>query len=521
MFLKIGINMFSILSKNLADMGFYINLDQSAERRDFIEKQIKKFDISGLNRFSALTDDMINYACTKSHRSIFKYCLQNDIDSIFIAEDDFEIYSRIKIHDICELDFKDTLYSLPSIDKYDVIMFGCNPKKPLIPIGHNLAINSNSTGAWAYVIKKRAMRYILDHYNYEQDYFAIDNILPQLNYKGFQTVVTIPQIIHHRDGILSTLQPHIGTTRYSNWITGNWSKYLYEKMPSNIKDYESLTSCLTNNYEIEKKISILITGHSVEGWLTYLRYLLFSIPKLLLNCRFIICYDNFTNDDKFELGKYFRDYDEIIEHPHIEYITGGLISSLKKGLETIQTDYFLWLEHDWVFLDDSIDWNSLVKVFDKYSFVNSVWFNKDDNNMRGFDICDDLDGSTSPYEIDNRISELPMITTCRWSNNPVLMRTSKMKEWFEKYVTNEYVDKINQGSHNIEENLIPSYRNEILINGWKNIKDNWGTYLYGDLGTGPYVAHTDASRRYQHHSKSQPEINGEKYMKNNPLPPLN
>ena len=65
--------------------------------------------------------------------------------------------------------------------------------------------------------------------------------------------------------------------------------------------------------------------------------------------------------------------------------------------------------------------------------------------------------------------------------------------------------------------MIPHYRNLIREFGWNNIKDDWGTYLYGNIGDGPFVGHTDASRRYQGHSKSQPEINGEEYINNNPL----
>ena len=65
--------------------------------------------------------------------------------------------------------------------------------------------------------------------------------------------------------------------------------------------------------------------------------------------------------------------------------------------------------------------------------------------------------------------------------------------------------------------MIPTYRKIISENRWDDIKDNWGTFLYGNLGEGPYVGHTDASRRYQGSSKSTPEINGEEYIKNNPL----
>ena len=94
---------------------------------------------------------------------------------------------------------------------------------------------------------------------------------------------------------------------------------------------------------------------------------------------------------------------------------------------------------------------------------------------------------------------------------------SKFKDWYYNIINNEHVDKINQGRHNVEETMIPHYREQIRPFGWENIKDEWGTYLYGNINEGPYVGHTDASKRYQGHNKSAPEINGEEYIKNNPL----
>jgi hypothetical protein len=98
-----------------------------------------------------------------------------------------------------------------------------------------------------------------------------------------------------------------------------------------------------------------------------------------------------------------------------------------------------------------------------------------------------------------------------------MFRYSKYKEWYNKIVKNEFVGISHQGPHNVEESIIPYYRSEIKKHGWYKIKDDWGTYLYGNIGEGPFVAHTDASKRYQGNSKSQPEINGENYIKNNPL----
>lgn len=508
--------MFSINEKILADVGFFINLDESKDRLDLVNNQIEIFNMKDLHRFPALKDELRQYSCTKSHRAIFEYAISNNLENIFVAEDDFSIESNPNIGRFGNIKLEEYLANIcDDIKQYDVVMFGCNPKKQIIPINRYLGFNTASTGAWAYIINQRAMKYILNNYNYYKDYMAIDDILPTLNYKGFKTAITIPQIISHTDGIPSTLQPHVGSTYYSGWIQGSWDKHLYESIPNNINSVESFYNNLENNYTIEKNITVLITGHSTANWLYYLRYLLKSLPKELINCRFIVCYDSFSNDDKFNLSRYFRDIRSNIQ-PSIEYVSGGLISSLKKSLSIIQTPYFIWLEHDWVFLQD-IDLLKCIKAMNNYNFVNSIWFNKNDNQMRGFEICNYGNNECTPFDIEHRVESLDLVTTCRWSNNPAIHRTEKMKEWFQKYIANEYIDIVNQRSHNIEEKMIDIYRDDIIANGWDNVKDNWGTFLYGKIGDAAYVGHTDASGRYGGSSRSQPEINGYEYMQNNPL----
>jgi hypothetical protein len=61
------------------------------------------------------------------------------------------------------------------------------------------------------------------------------------------------------------------------------------------------------------------------------------------------------------------------------------------------------------------------------------------------------------------------------------------------------------------------YRKEILDYGWDNIRNSWGTFLYGDIGDGPYVAHTDASQRYQTNNRTAAEDNAKLYMNSNPI----
>jgi hypothetical protein len=66
--------------------------------------------------------------------------------------------------------------------------------------------------------------------------------------------------------------------------------------------------------------------------------------------------------------------------------------------------------------------------------------------------------------------------------------------------------------------MISEYRRIISESIWEEIKDDWGTYLYGDVGEGILVGHTDGSRRYQGSIKTMAEDNANEFIKNNVLP---
>lgn len=505
--------MFNILGKTFADKGYYINLSTSTDRKENIEKLISEYQIEGLERFEALTDEMIQYSCTKSHLGVFKEALDDDLDVIFVAEDDIDIsdtcYAPYSQENVLFRDVMVNIHNDLKDVEWDVLLFGCNPKTHLIPITNNLAIDHQSTGAWGYLIKKQAYKFILENLHYKKDLIAIDDFLPLLNSKGFTTLCTIPLVINHAVGFVSTLQPR-GPVNYDAWIKGNYHKFLYDNYKNDFTEKK-----------VEKEVTIVVAGHFVKDYLFYLNYLLYSLPNELTKCKFLIHYDENpefnTNTERFKLNAYFRDVRSDL-NVTVTCGFGGLISTIENTMNRVNTPYFIFLEHDWVFLKkDDINFINLIDAFNNHDFINAVWFAKDDNVMRGFEISRDVDDVTTPFEREDRVNEVDLVTTCRWSNNPVMFRVSKMKEWFYGIIKNEHVGKSHQGQYNVEETIIPYYRDMISKNKWVDIRDNWGTFLYGNLNEGPYVGHTDASRRYQGIAKSEPEINGENYIKNNPL----
>jgi len=502
--------MVTISNIEIAEKGYYINLDGSKDRKENVELQIENYKILGLERFGALSDPARFFSCTKTHLKIFE---QSEEESLLILEDDFQIYDKCYIKTY-EYDFVETLGKVMTELKeveWDVVLLGCNPKNYLIPVTNLLSKNFKSTGSWAYIIKKRAYKYILENSNYFKDYIAIDDWLCQLSFHNFNVLTTTPKLISHGIGFESTMMPS-GKVNYDAWIEGNYEQFLYKRINS---------QNFVNDFRFQQNTTIVVTGHFVNDFLFYLRYLLHSLPEELQSCNFLIIYD--TNrgtagyDNIRELEDYFKNRKRTLNY-EIIYSNGGLIDSVRIMLDKIKTEYFIFLEHDWIFLKtEKINFVGLLDIFNKYNFVNAVWFNKDDNQLKGFEIAGDVEGKVTPYGKENRITDFELTTTVRWSNNPAMFRLSKYKEWYDKYIYNPGIGISHQGQYNVEDSMIKEYRDIISKSKFEEIKDDWGTYLYGAVGTGPYIGHTDGSRRYQTRIRTMAEDNADEYVKNNVL----
>jgi GR25 family glycosyltransferase involved in LPS biosynthesis len=508
--------MIKINNIEIAEKGYYINLDTSEDRKKNVEDQISKYNISELERFSALIDPAKFLSCTKSHLEIFKKSKEENIETLLILEDDFQIHDQYTINKEI-YNFNETLLQvmeeLKNIE-WDVVLFGCNPKTFLIPISNLISQNYKSTGSWAYLINKKSYEYILENSDYFKDYLAIDDWLCHLSTLNFNVLTTTPNLISHGVGFESTLLPS-GKVNYNAWIEGNYFNYLYKDIKS--RDF-------VHDFRFERSTTIVITGHFVNNFLFYLRYLLHSIPKDIERCKFLIIYDTNHNSVEYskirELEDYFKNRNKPINY-EILYSKGGLIDSVSIMLKKIKTEYFIFLEHDWIFLEkEKINFKGLLDTFNKYPFVHAVWFNKDDNQLKGFEIAGDVDGKETPYGKEERITDFELTTTVRWSNNPSMIRLSKYKEWYEKYIYNSGIGINHQGQYNVEDSMIREYRNLISQSKFEDIKDDFGTYLYGPVGSGPYVGHTDGSRRYQTNIRTMAEDNADDYVKKYPLPKI-
>jgi hypothetical protein len=276
---------------------------------------------------------------------------------------------------------------------------------------------------------------------------------------------------------------------------------------------------------IDEKITIAIFGHFsfIHEPTRYLKLLLFSLPDELKKCKFLFVYDSNETDESQDdkNGTFLRFLKTQDLNYEIYYSNYGLYESLGIALDHIKTEYFIFLEHDFVFLQkDRINFNGLINTFDNYSFVNAVWFNFEKNIKQDCDYFKhDIYLNPTYYGKEEKIKDFSLINTTRFSNRPCMYRVSKYKEWYKNYIENfycsEYVaepinEKIHQGSNGVEEIIINVIRKDVSINNYSDIRYKWGLYLYGNEGDEPYVAHIDGTKKkFNNENKTIAEYNGE------------
>ncbi len=285
-------------------------------------------------------------------------------------------------------------------------------------------------------------------------------------------------------------------------------------------------------------ITITIFGHFSEDYMIYLRYLLFSLPDELKKCKFLIIFDTYnkkTKNSKLEeLEMYFHNRNEQLNY-EIFYSNLGLIDSVNVALKKIKTEYFIFLEYDWVFLEkDRVDFDGLIKCFNKYPFINSVWFNAYFNKKTLHEYApNDINFKETYFGLEEKINDFQLTNTIRFLNSPSIHRTKKYRQWFNKYL-NVFENKISDitpdefghyGSNGVEEVMIKHIRDLVHTNDYNEVRYNIGTYLYGKPGDRPITAHTDGTKKKYNNDlnkniqkKTTSEINGDYYIMTNTLP---
>ncbi len=209
----------------------------------------------------------------------------------------------------------------------------------------------------------------------------------------------------------------------------------------------------------------------------------------LHNCKCIITCDINSAKSKISM-KYLQNLQNIKSpfNTEISYVVDGQQRmNFLNGIKKVNTDYMLFWEHDWIFIQKP-DLTKIIKAMNKYKFINAIFFNKRDNIIKPYPCGDFI------LEPETRVKEISLLKTSKWSNNPNIARISKWWEWLD-IIENADLNK-NNPRKQIEPPLHHKYIKEIKKLGFEIAHSKWGMYSYGKLNKNKMVEHLDGSKRY-------------------------
>lgn len=150
-----------------------------------------------------------------------------------------------------------------------------------------------------------------------------------------------------------------------------------------------------------------------------------------------------------------------------------------KLIGSVETDTYILWEHDWV-LNRELNIESIINEVATNKLVNYVRLNQFDNNNIRYDNL--IEGGNNPS------TNIPLIPTFRWSNNPYVCKTSIFKNWWSTFV----YPTSNEGGF-VEGPLNEFYTFYINRMGFEEASKRFGCYVYGNWGDSPLISHLNGN----------------------------
>lgn len=191
---------------------FVINLEHRVDRRELVKDELKKLPIS-YSFFDAINGHELDYSgpllkgeigIKFTHIKILQKCIEENLDSCFIFEDDVEL------HDNVYEELLKALVDLP--EKVDLLYLGASHHQPPILIKGNIYSISHSYCAHAVFINKNIFQELLNY------------------------LLKIEQ--YPLDVIYAMLQPTLNS--YAIYPHLAWQKNTYSDIQNKFIDYEFL-----------------------------------------------------------------------------------------------------------------------------------------------------------------------------------------------------------------------------------------------------------------------------------------
>jgi len=218
------------------------------------------------------------------------------------------------------------------------------------------------------------------------------------------------------------------------------------------------------------------------------------------NCEHILIY-NHPKKNSHDSIRYEKNLQEFCAEHGMSFYTlqnNGLRPAVALGLQQTETEYVLFLEHDWLIFDN-VRFETLLDTMDKNNSINYVRFYKYKNKPRAW----------NKLLEEKKYNNIVLTKASGYSNNPHVVRTNTYKNWIEMsrpgynwfkigkptdypQLLIEYL-KIVFGVNVIYdriENIINMYYKYLIESeGFEKAHKQMGIYLYGGIGDGPFVTH--------------------------------
>jgi tetratricopeptide (TPR) repeat protein len=159
----------------------------------------------------------------------------------------------------------------------------------------------------------------------------------------------------------------------------------------------------------------------------------------------------------------------------------GLKNNVLDALQQTDTDFFTLLEHDFLFTDCPPQ-ITLMDTIAANPFMHIIQFNRRPNVALRWD---------THLWPEPRVAATPLLRTPRFSNNPYVGRTAKIRTHFVPLFSGANAfDGINGGAGGLEEQ-VKETMNGMMQNFGFGFTQRWsGYYLYGRMYDAPRLTHT-------------------------------
>lgn len=167
---------------------------------------------------------------------------------------------------------------------------------------------------------------------------------------------------------------------------------------------------------------------------------------------------------------------ELVECPRRVGLAGAVLA----GAANIDTPYVFMHEHDWEVVRP-IDVKGILSVMAIDEEVKHVRLNKWANEERGWDFV---------IKEDTRRRAIPLLRTLCWSSNPHFAKMSYYRDVVLPRLSSHY----GGGAECFE---VPLYRlvlKDVQRRGFDRAHEEWGLFIYGQLGDPAVVTHLDGRR---------------------------